>query len=93
VFNKVQSVAPLDNCCILVRFKNGEAWLYDVGKLIAGYDAFGVLSDVPELFALVKADPGGYGVSWNDDIDISCEELYFNGMVIARDDLNAIAAK
>ncbi len=27
----------------------------------------------------VKVDAGVYGISWNDDIDLSCEELYQNG--------------
>ena len=28
------------------------------------------------LFAQAKVDAGGYGVSWNDDIDISEYELW-----------------
>ena len=26
-----------------------------------------------------KVDVGGYGIIWNDDIDISCDELFENG--------------
>lgn len=33
----------------------------------------------PELFASVKVDEGGYGVIWNDELDLSCDELYTNG--------------
>lgn len=28
----------------------------------------------------VKVDVGGYGISWNDEIDLSCDELYDNGV-------------
>jgi hypothetical protein len=28
------------------------------------------------LFEQVKVDSGGFGISWNDDIDLSCNELY-----------------
>jgi hypothetical protein len=31
------------------------------------------------LFEQVKVDGGGYGVYWNDEIDIGCNELYVNG--------------
>ena len=27
-------------------------------------------------------DTGGYGVSWNDDLDLACDELYQNGSEI-----------
>ena len=31
------------------------------------------------MFEKVKVDAGGYGISWNDEIDIACDELYFGG--------------
>ena len=31
------------------------------------------------LFGSVVVDQGGYGIIWNDDIDISCDELWANG--------------
>ena len=36
------------------------------------------------LFEQVKVDAGGYGISWNDEIDLSCDELYHNGKVIPQ---------
>ncbi len=58
------------------------------------WDAFKALSSVKGLFEQVKVDTGGYGISWNDDIDLSCNELWENGMPIevAADDLRAIQA-
>ena len=35
-----------------------------------------------ELYYSAKVDIGGYGVIWNDDIDISCDELFYNGETI-----------
>ena len=32
------------------------------------------------LFNSVVVDSGGYGVSWNDDIDMSEHELWTNGI-------------
>ena len=37
------------------------------------------LKEHPELYYSAAVDAGGYGVIWNDDIDIACDELYFNG--------------
>ena len=41
------------------------------------------LKNSPELFNSVIVDQGGYGIVWNDDIDISCDELWANGEEIA----------
>lgn len=37
---------------------------------------FSPLRDVPGLFEQVSVDPGGYGISWNDDIDLDASELW-----------------
>ena len=31
------------------------------------------------LFRDVVVDQGGYGIIWNDDLDLSCDELWENG--------------
>ena len=36
----------------------------------------------PELYYSASVDTGGYGVVWNDDIDIACDELFFNGETV-----------
>ncbi len=35
-----------------------------------------------ELFSGVGVDVGGYGIIWNDDLDLSCDELFANGETI-----------
>jgi len=51
----------------------------DVSPLFDKWESFKALDSVSGLFEQVKVDAGGYGISWNDDIDLSCEELYQNG--------------
>ena len=34
----------------------------------------------PEVFSSVIVDVGGYGIVWDDELDISCEELWENGI-------------
>ncbi|MCD8200692.1 MAG: DUF2442 domain-containing protein [Clostridia bacterium] len=38
--------------------------------------------DRSEEFYGVYADVGGFGIVWNDDIDLSCDELWDNGVIV-----------
>lgn len=79
MFHKVTSVQPLPGYKLLVHFTTGEIKRYHVTPLIKKWDAFQSLSMVPGLFEQVQVDQGGYGISWNDEIDLSCDELWENG--------------
>ena len=76
MFHKVSSVRPLPKHRLSVLFANGEMRQYDVAHLFKKWDAFKALESVSGLFEQVKVDAGGYGISWNDELDLSCEELY-----------------
>ena len=80
MFYKVQDVNPLEKYKLLVTFQNGEIKKYDVKPLFDKWQAFKDLAYINGLFQQVKVDAGGYGISWNDDIDLSCDELYYNGV-------------
>ena len=81
MFNKVKSVFPLENYKLLVQFCVGVTKTYDVKPLFKWKDIFKSLQN-NELFYNVHVDVGGYGISWNDDIDLSCDELWENGTEI-----------
>lgn len=80
-FHKVKSVEPLPGYRLWVIFLSGERKEYDVKPLFDRWETFKSLSSIPGLFNLVKVDPGGYGISWNEDIDLSCNELWENGIL------------
>lgn len=80
MFYKIKDVKPLKNYMLLVTFINGEVKEYDVKPLFDKWDTFKDLIYISGLFNQVKVDIGGYGISWNDDIDLSCNELYYNGV-------------
>ncbi|MDD2230018.1 MAG: DUF2442 domain-containing protein [Candidatus Cloacimonetes bacterium] len=40
---------------------------------------YGILIKDEHLFKQVRADSMGYGVVWNDDLDLSESELWING--------------
>ena len=79
MFHKVQTVQALDDFNLLVDFQSGERKEYPVRPLFDKWAMFKALAEVKGLFEQVKVDAGGYGVSWNDELDLSCNELYHNG--------------
>jgi len=84
---RIQAVQPIGYTRVLVRFRNGEQRIYDCAPLLSR-PQFHLLSD-PAFFRAVSVDAGGYGVSWDDDIDLSEYELWTNGVPIANNDIRA----
>ena len=82
MFHKVKSVAPLSAFKLSVQFSEGVTKLYDVKHLFERISAFHHLKDNPAEFDCVSVDVGGYGIVWNDDLDLSCDELWENGVVV-----------
>jgi len=78
MFHKVKNVKPLDNYILEITFQDDTIKYYDVSKLFEKWNIFQSLINIKGLFEQVKVDNGGYGISWNDDIDLSCNELWEN---------------
>ena len=82
MFHKVKNVNALPQYKLSVQFAEGVTKIYDVSELFEKWTMFSELKNNPELFYDVKTDVGGYGIIWNDDLDISCDELWENGTVV-----------
>ena len=81
MFHKVKAVSPLPDFRISVQFAEGVTKIYNVEPLFSKWESFQELED-PDLFAEVEVDVGGYGIIWNDELDLSCDELFANGETI-----------
>ena len=81
MFQKVTFVKPLENYELLVKFQSGEEKKYDIKPWFEKQPIFLDLSDITGLYKQVKVDIGGYGISWNDRIDLSANELWNNGVI------------
>lgn len=81
MFHKIKSVLPQKDYTLLVSFSEGVSKIYDVKPLFKKWQIFNDLKK-DHLFEEVQVDQGCRGVSWNDDIDLSCDELFFNGKEI-----------
>ncbi len=81
MFHKIKNVSPLPDYRLSVQFAEGVTKIYDMNPLFEKMPFFGPLKDC-ELFSGVSVDVGGYGIIWNDDWDLSCDELWENGVAV-----------
>lgn len=82
MFHKVKDVFALPGMRLSIQFVNGTTKLYDVSGLVKTLPVFSTLAD-ELLFSSVSVDTGGYGVVWNDDLDLSCDELWEHGVEVS----------
>ena len=80
MYHKLANVAPVGDSILEATFCNGVVKRYDVSPLVARWKAFEALRTVPGLFRSVRVDAGGYGIVWNDELDLECEEIWNNGV-------------
>ena len=80
MFYKVQSVTPKDDFILSVVFTDGVKKDYDIKPLFDKWPIFRNLREIPGLYRQVRVDVGGYGISWNDEIDLAGNELRENGI-------------
>ena len=81
LFHKVKDVIALPDMRLSVQFVNGTTKLYDVKPLKERFPVFETLED-GSLFEEVAVDQGGCGIVWNDDADLSCDELWEHGVEV-----------
>ena len=79
MFYKITSLATLDDYILLVSFSNGVFKKFDLKKIINKYDPFKDLINIPGLYKKAKIDIGGYGIIWNDYLDIASSGIYERG--------------
>lgn len=82
MFHKVKAVIPMEDYELLVSFTEGIQKRYDLKPLFIRLPVFLDLQRVPGLYTQVQVDPGGFGISWNDDLDLACDELWANGTAV-----------
>lgn len=80
LYPKVKDAKPLEDYRLLVTFRNGVTKIYD-GSALLVLPAFFLLRD-QAFFRAVQVDRDGYGIFWNDEIDLSESELWLNGQMV-----------
>lgn len=82
MFHKVKSVFALPEYKLSVQFSEGVTKIYDAKPLFEKMPVFAEFNNNPQEFACVSVDIGGYGIVWNDTLDLSCDELWENGVKV-----------
>lgn len=80
MIHRIKFVKPLDDLKILVVFRNGVETKYDITQLYNKFPQFKQLEKESELYKAVTVDVGGYGVVWNDELDLDAEEIWQDGV-------------
>lgn len=81
----ITEIKTLDNLEIQATFADGEVVVFDVKTMLEKYPVFHQLEN-KELFGNLKIDGVGYGVSWNDELDLSSDGIYARGKHIGKVD-------
>lgn len=79
VFHRAVSIETLPDCRMRLVFRDGAIRVYDVKTLFDDLPQLRTLERDPALFHSARLDPGGYGIFWNDELDLSCDEVYEYG--------------
>lgn len=93
--HRIEEVVAKENFIIEAVFFGGEIVRYDVKQLFAIFPQFKVFENNQELFLKICVDAGGYGVSWNDNLDLDAETIWEDGVLIEtkkRTDINHLLA-
>ena len=67
-----------------MTFQNGKIVKYDLSKLISKYPQFKRLREDRNLFMMGHLDSGGYGVIWDDELDLDATSVYLDGEVVGE---------
>lgn len=87
MYHKIKTIKALDNLKLLAVFQDGTEKEYNVRALDSIFPQFKELEKNPELFAQVKVDVGGYGISWNDELDLAADEIWECGVTVGKKDM------
>ena len=80
--HRIEDIKVLPNFIIEARFFGGEIKQYDVTNLFDQFPQFCIFKSNPSLFERVQVDVGGYGISWNDELDLDADVIWDNGVLM-----------
>lgn len=91
MFHKIKAVAYVPDYKLSIQFAEGVTKIYDLKLLMNKLDVFKVFELNPYIMEEVSVAPGGWGIIWNDELDLSCDELWDNGIIVETSFDNLLA--
>ncbi len=83
-YPRIDKAKAINDHTLVIEFTNKEVKKYDILHLLKN-PIFAPLRQ-PAFFKNFKVEQGGYGIVWNEDIDLSEYELWKNGMTLTDGD-------
>ena len=81
MFHRIEKIEVLEGFDLKVTFVEGITKDYDISQLFERIPAFRRFEKYPYEIKNVKVDVGGYGIIWNDELDLSADEIWENGTI------------
>ncbi len=81
MLHKIVAVYPLSDYIMLAGFEDGIYKVYDLNPLFEWREVFKTLKN-NGLYFNAHIDKTGHGIVWNDEVDLSAEEIWNNGVII-----------
>lgn len=82
--HRIISAKALGNMTLSIVFQNGTEKEYDIRQLYSIFPQFKELETTYKLFQQVTVDAGGYGVSWNDELDLDADTIWEYGITTVQ---------
>ena len=81
----ITKIETKEDMVLIATFADGEVVSFDVKTMIEKFPVFKALEN-ETLFNSVVIDGIGYGISWNDELDLSSDGIYNRGKHIGKVD-------
>lgn len=88
--HKIISVKTKDNLIVVATFFDGAVKEYDIKNLFGLYPQLKQLESDEKMFKAAQVDAGGYGISWNDDLDLDSDTIWEEGVEVGNEQTNPI---
>ena len=86
MFMNATKVRFLEDVTLELTFQDGKVIRYNMARLFSKYPQLEELRRNRKLFLSGHLDVGGYGVIWNDELDIDATSVYECGEVVGHED-------
>ncbi|XHX77637.1 MAG: DUF2442 domain-containing protein [Stenomitos frigidus ULC029] len=84
-YPRIYKANAIDATTLVIEFTNQEIKKYDIRHLLEN-PMFALLRQ-PAFFKNFTVEPRGYGIVWNEEIDLSEYELWKNGVSLTESEI------
>lgn len=81
--HKIKAIKMKNDLIVEAVFFNGTVMEYNVADMFALYPQMERLED-RSLFEGARIDTGGYGISWDDELDLDAETIWEEGKYLGK---------